>query len=274
MIIEIVGKPRAGKTALNTLFMLLEEHYNGETMLGHCNRIIMNINKDRAPGDKIPLCTQAPIYANYESHIRVGFDEILEPYFLNPYKLGIANEQTAGDVQYILPCSCLHITEGRKYWDGRDSSSLPDNVSQWFETHGHNYMTIIIDAQRGKALDLNIRENVTKFIEVQYMLNDEDAYGRIIGSTWYCREFYSLQDYEAYVSGKAGYYSREVTFHYDGNIFEYYKSRNREEDFIPPKGIQYSTLKFVGADELKRLPKSVQAMYNTDRPEYKIKAAA
>ena len=271
MIIEIVGKPRAGKTALNTLFAVLEERYNGLSMTRACNRIINKINIGRI--EKLALYEKAPIYSNYEMGIKVGYNREFKPYYLNPYWLGIPTKKTADKIQYIIPCSCLHITEGRKYWDGRESSTMPDNVSQWFETHGHNYLTIIIDAQRGKALDLNIRENVNRFIEVLRMYNEEDAFGRVLSSTWYCREFYSLQDYEAYIAGKAGYYSKQTTYHYEGNIFEFFESRNRQKDFIPPEGKKYSALEYITGDELKKLPKTMLELYNPRRPEwYRSKA--
>jgi len=272
MIIEIVGKPRAGKTALNTLFMVLEEKYRGATMLYHSRRIITELNKDRKI--KLTVPQKAPIYANYEAHILTGYKEEFKPYVLNPYCLGVPTAQTADKLQYMLPCSCLHVTEGRKYWDGRESSSMPDNVSQFFETHGHNYMTIIIDAQRGKALDLNIRENATRFIEVQGMVNDEDAYGRVIHSRWYCREFYSLQDYEAYLAGNKSAYYRKTMYHYEGNIFDCFESRNRKEDYVPAEGKDYSTLEFVSADEIKKLPKKILNIYSQTRPDWYRKTTA
>ncbi len=267
MLIEIVGKPRSGKTALNTLFMLRELKYNGLIMQRQCERIIRGLNTTRK--NKLAFPEKPPIYANYEAHISMGYKKEFKPYVLNPYLLGIPTPQTADKLQMVFPCSCLHITEGRKYWDGRESSSMPDNVSRWFETHGHNYLTIIIDAQRGKALDLNIRENANKFIEVQGMVNEKDAYGRVMRSTWYCREFYSLQDYENYLAGKTANY-RATTYHYEGNIFECYESRNCKSDFEPEdkRGKSYSMLDQLSNAKVKKLPKQIAEVYNTTRPAW------
>ena len=145
---------------------------------------------------------------------------------------------------------------------------MPDNVSRYFETHRHNYLTIIVDAQRGESLDLNIRSNANRFIEVLGMLNDEDAYGRVIRSTWYCREFYSLQDYEAYLAGKTANY-RATVYRYEGNIFELYESRNRIIDFVPAdkEGAAYSALEQLSTDEVKTLPPNLAAIYDMSRPE-------
>lgn len=269
MIIEIVGRPRTGKTALNTLFLLREQVYCGQFLRERSAQLITEFNKLREAGEKqLSIPDKSPIYANYKAQIRIGYKEVFEPYLLNPYRLGVPTPQLADKLQYMLPFSRLHVTEGRKYWDGRESSSMPDNVSQFFETHGHNYMTIIIDAQRGKALDLNIRENANRFIEVQYMRKYKDAYGRIIHCTWYCREFYSLQDYDAYITGKSSFYSRETKFEYAGNIFDCFESRNRQTDYIPKGNNNYSTLEFVDANELNRLPCYLREMYDPARPEW------
>lgn len=264
MIIEIVGKPRAGKTALNTLFMLREVMYNGWHLQRQSREIISGYNESREL--KLSYPSKAPIYSNYETRIPIGYKKVFSPYVLNPYLLGKPTPATADIIQNILPCSCLHVTEGRKYWDGRDGSLTSDDVSQFFETHGHNFLTIIIDAQRGESLDLNIRRNTNKFIEVQGMINTEDAYGRVIRSAWVCREFYSLQDYEAYLAGNKSAYYRNTTYSYEGNIFDYFESRNRQKDYVPAEGKNYSMLEFVGADEQKKLKPEHQLVYGMMRP--------
>lgn len=271
MIIEIVGKPRAGKTALNTLFMFRELMLRGELLRNWSAKIISEKNAKRQHPVACP--NKAPIYANYYAEIPIGYNKSFKPYVLNPYYLGLPTAQTKDNVQLVYPCSCLHITEGRKYWDGRESGTMPDNVSQFFETHGHNYLTIIIDVQRGKALDLNIRENVNKFIEVQGMRNMKDAYGRIIRSIWYCREFYSLQDYEAYVIGKSCYY-RDTTYSYNGDIYEFFVSCNRQDDYVPAEGKEYSALEFAATDDIRKLPQQIQRIYNMSRPiEFRKRSA-
>lgn len=266
MIIEIVGKPRAGKTALNTLFMFRELMYNGFLLQRQSRQIISGYNENREL--KLGYSKKPPIYSNYEAKIPIGYKKEFKPFVLNPYMLGKPTPDTADKIQNILPCSCLHVTEGRKYWDGRESASMPDNVSQFFETHGHNFLTIIIDAQRGDSLDLNIRKNANKFIEVQGMINDEDAYGRVMRSTWICREFFSLQDYESYLAGNRSAYYRNTTYSFEGNIFAYYESRNRQKDYIPAEGKNYSMLEYVTVEEQRKLPPEQQIIYNQSRPSW------
>lgn len=266
MIIEIVGAPRAGKTALNTLFLYREVTYSGWYLRSQSRQIISGFNTCR--DIKLGYPQKAPIYSNYEVRIPTGYKKVYKPYYLNPYYLGKPTPQTADKIQNILPCSCLHITEGRKYWDGRESSTMPDNVSQFFETHGHNFLNIIIDAQRGEALDLNIRRNTNKFIEVQGMINDEDAYGRILRSIWICREFYSLQAYVLYIAGNKSAYYRNTTYSYEGNIFGYYESRNRQKDYVPAEGKNYSMSEFLSIDEQNKLPPESRAIYDPSRPDW------
>lgn len=272
MLIEIVGKPRTGKTALNTLFMSREVQYSSYALQNASKQLIASFNEEREL--KLGYPKKAPIYANYEAKIPIGYKKEFIPFWLNPYLLGKPTPENLDKIQNILPYACLHITEGRKYWDGRESSSMPDNVSQFFETHGHNFLTIIIDAQRGESLDLNIRKNVDKFIEVQGMINVKDAYGRIKRSVWICREFNTLQDYEGYLAGNKSAVYRTTSYMYEGNIFDLFESRNRQKDYIPAEGKNYSMFEFITSEEIRRLPKQVQEIYNTERPKwYRQKAA-
>ena len=98
------------------------------------------------------------------------------------------------------------------------------------------------------------------------MINTEDAYGRVIRSAWVCREFYSLQDYEAYLAGNKSAYYRNTTYSYEGNLFDYFESRNRQKDYVPAEGKNYSMLEFVGADEQKKLKPEHQLVYGMMRP--------
>ena len=52
MIIEIVGRPRTGKTALNTLFLLREQVYCGQFLRERSAQLITEFNKLREAGEK------------------------------------------------------------------------------------------------------------------------------------------------------------------------------------------------------------------------------
>lgn len=53
MIIEIVGRPGAGKTALNTLFLLRELKYKGQILQRQSAKIINGFNAERK--NKLPF---------------------------------------------------------------------------------------------------------------------------------------------------------------------------------------------------------------------------
>ncbi len=263
MIIIITGKPRVGKTALNTFFAKCSYLSNGRARLRRSITEVNIYNEHRI--NKFVLPNQTPIYTNYEAHFPAGYKKTFVPYWVDPYYLGLPNSNVP--VQNIMPYGELHITEGQRYWDSRESVTFPDYISRWFETHGHFWLDIIIDVQRGMLIDLNIRALAKKFIEVQRMVNVKDAYGRILQTTWYCREFDNSQDYETYVSGGVAKY-RETSYTNEGDIFKCYNSRSCKEDFIPSEDSNFTLLEYKTSSEVKELPESLAKYYMREKPEW------
>lgn len=266
MIIIITGKPRVGKTALNTYFLQRSLKAVGRLRLKRCREVIRSFNTGRkndltAP-DKIPM------YTNYEVQCNAGYQTFYAPYWVNPFYLGFPNNRM--QTQYILPYGELHITEGQKYWDSRESMTLPEHVSRWFEMHGHYGLDIFIDVQRGKLIDLNIR-GLAKFIDVQKMIHERDVYGRILSTTWICREFANSQDYDTYSDGgNVRYNLTHYTFR--GNIFRIYNSRSCRADYIPPSFNDFSLLEYKNESDLIPLPESEKIFYLRDMPDgFRIK---
>ncbi len=264
MIVIICGKPRVGKTALNTHFAELSMRQNGRFRLKRCIEETNLLNV--ANRNKLPLPDIPPIYLNYEAKFHIGYKKYIEPMWVNPYWLGLPNAETP--TQFILPHSEVHITEGQRVWDSRESATLPDNVSGFFEKHGHFWLDIYIDVQRAKLIDLNIRALATKIIEVQKMVHLKDAYRRILSTTWICREFSNIQDYEAYSEQGKVVPFRVATYTHEGNIFECYNSRSCKNDFVPDEKQDFKLLKFKTPSEIKVLPKEVAEMYSTAKPKW------
>lgn len=263
MIVIITGKPRVGKTALNTFFAKCSYHTRGCARLHRSIEEINITNTSRT--NKLELPNKTPIYTNYEVHFSAGYKREFVPYWVDPYYLGLPNSD--GPVQYILPYGELHITEGQRYWDSRESATMPDYVSRWFETHGHFWLDIFIDVQRGKLIDLNIRELAKKFIEVQRMVKVKDAYGKILQSTWYCREFDNSQDYETYIEGGNAHY-KETSYTHTGDIFKYYNSRSCKDDFVPSEDNEFTLLEYKTPTEVKELPESIVKFYLRQKPDW------
>lgn len=263
MIIIITGKPRVGKTALNTFFAKYSYHARGSLRFRRSLEELKAENENRI--NKLILPDRVPIYTNYEAHFSAGYKQEYFPYWVDPYYLGSPNSEYP--VLCILPYSELHITEGQRYWDSRESATMPDHVSRWFETHGHFWLDIFIDVQRGKLIDLNIRALANRFIEVQRMVNVKDAYGRILSSTWYCREFDNSQDYETYIEGGNARY-RETSYTHVGNIFSCYNSRSCKEDFVPLEENNFTLLEYKTPTEVKELPESLVKYYMNKKPDW------
>lgn len=263
MITIICGKPRVGKTALNTCFARWEMQINGNKRLQRCVAALNTLSEEY--GNKLVAPSIAPIYTNYDARFNIGYRKSIEPFRVNPFYLGLSNANVP--IQYIAPYGELHITEGQRYWDSRESSTLPDHVSRWFETHGHFHLDIYIDVQRAKLIDKNIRALAKKIIEVQKMVHVKDVYGRILRTIWYCKEFKSSGDYETYEDGG---YAPYVTTRYinEGNIFDSYNSRSCESDFVPRDGNNFTYPKQLSGGDIQALPDNERMFYMTEMPKW------
>lgn len=268
MIYIICGKPRVGKTALNTHFALQSVKRDGNLRLKRCIAEINAWNAMRG-SNKLTIPQAPPIYTNYEANFKIGYKKSISPMWVNPFYVGLPNDNIP--IQFILPYGELHITEGQRYWDSRESASLPDHVSRWFETHGHFFLDIYIDVQRAKLIDKNIRALAKKIIEVQRMVHVKDAYGRILRTMWFCREFASSADYETYADG--GYAPYTTTrYTHEGNIFETYNSRSCKGDFVPPMTDNFTILLQPNEANVQTLPEELKKFYSSKMPK-KFRAA-
>ena len=259
MITIITGKPGVGKTALNTYFCWRTYQTEREQLLkATCDKIeLLNESREK----KLTVPKEPPIFANYEVKFHVGYEEYYEPYYINPYYLGLANEKLK--MQNLPPFSRLFISEAQRYYNSRKSSTLPDWVSRWYEMHRHYGVDIYMDVQRGKLIDLNIRELCKRFIEVQSMELDRAGGTWIRKTRWTCREFSNMQDFDDYINGDGENYS-ETTYEYDGDIFECYNSTSCFNEFVPIEGADFHYLPYHSADK----PSEEAAMfYNTSEPE-------
>lgn len=263
MITIICGKPRVGKTALNTHFALQSLLKDGSRRLKRCVAEINSFNTERR-SNKLLIPDKPPIYTNYDANFKIGYKKSISPIWVNPFYIGLPNDNMP--VQFILPYGELHITEGQRYWDSRESASLPDHVSRWFETHGHFFLDIYIDVQRAKLIDKNIRALANKIIEVQRMVHVRDAYGRILRTMWYCREFASSAEYETYADGG---YAPYKTTHYvhEGNIFDSYNSRSCKGGFVPTMTDNFTILKQANETNIQALPEELKKFYSSNMPK-------
>ncbi len=267
MIHIIFGAPGAGKTSLNAYLLKNAYRSEGRRLLDYTRNRIIELNASR----KTPLTIPAkpPIFSDFKVRFLDGYDTYYEPYYLNGFYFGLANDVMA--TQYIPPGSKIFLSEGQKYFDSRQNTTFPRWVSSAFEMHRHYGIDIWIDVQRPKLIDLNIRALCKHFIEVLGMENDESATGSITKNTWLCREFDSLLSVEQYLETGEGNY-REKRYVHEGNIFDVFDSVGHFNDFLPAEGKDFTYLPFL-AD--KAPPEEYEAFYSLSEPKgYRAKPTA
>lgn len=237
MIHFIVGETGSGKTALATYF-LQEKYLNeGKDIWKRSCALInwANIKFDR----NYTLPNKVPFYTNYSMRLHVGYNKYYEPYFQNPYRFGVANNEM--DTQFMAVGGVGVFDEAQRIFDSRKSATFADFVSYAFEIHRQARFELYLIAQRGKLLDCNIRELGVHVIEVVRMDNEFDAAGNVVRSTWHCREFENWREAEQYFTTGEGNYT-ETEYEYEGNIFESFDSYEKIEMFLPQKGKDFSYL--------------------------------
>ncbi len=249
MITIIFGAPGSGKSAINTYFLKQEYFNEGKALLKKSSQRIEEQNRMRI--NPLSLPEKPPLYSDYSVSLKTGYQKSYEPYFLNGYYLGLPD----GDMplQLLPPCSKVHLSEVQRYFDSRQSSTMPDRVSRFFEMHRHYDVDFFLDLQRPGLVDANIRSLCKRFLEV-VKLKHEYEYGQISGSTFYCRQFDSWTNCEQYLqSGKRKYYD-EVKFVNEGDIFRCYNSFSYFNDFLPADepDKDFSYLPFLSRTEGKQ----------------------
>lgn len=264
MIHIIFGAPGAGKTSLNAYFLKSTYRSEGRRLLDYTRNRISEINADRRTPLTLPA--KPPIFSDFKVRFLDGYDTYYEPYYLNGFYFGLANDMMA--TQFIPPGSRIFLSEGQKYFDSRQNTTFPRWVSSAFEMHRHYGIDIWIDVQRPKLIDLNIRALCKHFIEVRGMVNDESATGCITKNTWLCREFDCSLSVEQYLETGEGEY-RENSYVHEGNIFDVFDSAGHFKDFLPSDGKDFTYLPFLGDSAP---PKEYEAFYSLSEPkEYRTK---
>ncbi len=260
MITFIVGENGAGKNALATYFLKEKYLREGEELLEKSRGLIRSLNEKFGRNYSLP--DKAPFYtANFRVKLHVGYNEYYEPYFLNGYYFGLANEKM--DTEFVPPGSVIVFDEAQRIFNSRESASFPDFVSYAFEIHRHAQLDITLLAQRGMLLDCNIREVGVHVIEVLGMENERDMAGNIIRSIWNCREFDNWFDAEkCFRNGERTY--REKKYENQWDIFESYDSFDKIKEFMPPEGKDYSYLPHDPPDDVSAREKK---FYQSRKPK-------
>ncbi|MGN0817780.1 MAG: zonular occludens toxin domain-containing protein [Candidatus Coproplasma sp.] len=269
MITVIFGVPGAGKSSLLTAMLIQLYKSKGRALKESTCKRINELNKKRAFPLTFP--TEPPIFSDFCVKVKVDYEKYYSPYYINGYYFGMPNNGKA--TQYLPPNSKVFLSEVQRYYNSRKSANFPEHVSRLFEMHRHINFDIYMDIQRIMLVDSNIRELCKHYIEVQKKEHCYDDMGRVIGVTWYCREFFNQVNVEQYLkTGIADF--KETTYTYDGDIYKCYDSNNHESDFIPEdiEGKDFDYLPFLDKKEIKKLsPEKAKFYSQLEPPEFRGK---
>lgn len=261
-IILVLSEPGTGKTSL--LMAMIKHLYftRGKILLKKCRNVITELNKNLKTSFELP--EEPPLYTSRDcpARFQVGYEKWYEPYMLNPYYIGV---NSYADAQFLLPWGVAAIPEFQKYTNSRRGQSLAERFYRVFEIYRHWHLLFLLDGHKGSFIDLRVRALTKHIIEIQKQVHEYDEMGRIIKTTWFCREFDSMRDYDDYILHNAATY-RETKYENYGNIFECYDSFSSKDEFIPPEGKAFSMLKPLSQSETYKLPPETAKYYSFTEP--------
>lgn len=91
----------------------------------------------------------------------------------NPFEIGLPNE--VFKTRFFPEYSIFIWDECQKQLNSR--KKLNRYTSAWFEQHGHSHYEIILATQRPKLVDLNVRDLITRFIDIRKVEFEETKQG-------------------------------------------------------------------------------------------------
>lgn len=258
----VVGVRGTGKSS----FLAYQGHKakfeRGEYLKARSREMTLDIN--RQFGLHLTPPNDVPLYSSMRLRYMVGYYEWYEPYFINPYYLGV-NDGSGKPALYVAPGSVVLIPELQRVINSRQSATFPNRLSQWFEESRHFEIEFWGDGQRGHLMDKNVRAITDRIIEMQGVENEYDRMDRVVKTIWHCREFFNIRDYDDYINKNIASY-KTTTYEYNGNIFACYDSKERKRDFLPPKNQDFAYPKQLTAEEISKLPPEKAKIYSLDEP--------
>lgn len=186
-----------------------------------CARLVSKLNRG---GFSFTVPKDHLVFADYT--ITAGARGRIRNYECDGFHLGLFNEAEDGNpTMFLPPGSYVYLDEAQKYFNSRESKSLSDYVSRYYELHRHWRLHFMLAMQRPMLIDKNIRELVEETLYVEELTHRKED-GRIVGSTWQCKRFNDTAAAIAYIDGgkldAAG--AESVTYTFEGNIFRHYDS--------------------------------------------------
>lgn len=221
MITIITGQPRVGKTCLMT-HLANGIAFDETRTTAMQDEIRQKIANGFTGIETIPTHC---VSGNYDMTLNRFRYSTRVNRRINPYRLGFKNPYV--QTHFNIPYEAIFITEAQKYLNSRRSSMFPDWQSRWYEQHGHNYIDLFLDTQRGQLIDLNVRA-LAQFLEILKLdILDYDRYGKPAALRWKVRHMENNFAFERYMesgaSDKRCYDEYSIIAEY--NVFDCYDSR-------------------------------------------------
>lgn len=264
MITIIFGAPGSGKSSLMTHFLSEIYYRDGKKKLRQAQEKIEAINEEREHPLSLP--ESLPIYANYKVSLHVNYKKNWEPFYINGYYIGLANDRM--DTLFTPPYSVIFLDEAQRYFNSRKSASTPDWVSRYAEMHRHYHLDLYLCAQRPILIDANVREICKEFYEAREMEHVRSASGYIEKTIFRVRKFGAWGEVEQYLETGAKTY-QEKTITHEGDIFSSFDSFSYFSEFLPPDrdGAAFKYLPQRGASE-----EDLKFYRNSEPDEYRSAA--
>ena len=229
MIDIVFAPPRRGKTCYLT-YRANEVAFDNER-LRLAKREIELLNKG---GFNLSMPFDTVVSSNFPIVFRKFGYSRRHTRIINPYRLGYDNPYVKTHLD--IPYGFYVITEAQKYLNSRKSKEYPEWQSRYYEQEGHLNLDFILDTQRPKLIDVNIRE-LASFSEIVSLDFGKDEFGKIDKLIWKIREMPDNEHFEEYMkSGKKDkdcYEERKVIA--DFNVFNLYDSRCCKPKFFQGK---------------------------------------
>lgn len=247
MITIIFGDTKIGKTAFMT--MLATKHMSplqAREDLASSRAIVDQLNNG---GYHLTLPDKHLVFSDYEIRYKAYDCSPRVSFWVDGFRLGLPNTQH--ETLFLPPYSQIFLSEAQRYYNSRESSTLSDFVSRFYEMHGHWRLNITMDCQRADLIDLNIRDITPRIIQIEAMEIFRDKIGNIAKTVWTVREFKSNRELQLYLSNENTSYGKLTDITYNSNILDFYDStacfpvylkdcENKDFDLLPHKHIGYN----------------------------------
>lgn len=249
--IVVIGEAGVGKTSWIVSRLKHIIRTEGQRRLKQSIATIEYYNRTRenllTPPYKIP------IYTNFDSQFKIGYEKIYKPYFINEKYFGLPNKGKL--VIPVVPYSVVAFQEMDEEYNSRDRGKMAESISGLYFKRRHWHLDIFADLHKLTMMDSIVRTAADKVIEIQKSEHELNFAGRIVKTTWYCREFDDIKKAQLYVSsdGKEGEY-KETTYTDEGDVFRCFNSRSCAEEFLPQDGEDFIYLPHSSEIDITTLP--------------------